>query len=143
MKITNVTEVKMTEERPTKEAADVWKMMKTISAYYDVEDHEEAFGCYILADAINSYTLEEFTKLFEAYEEKRKIIHVGDEIEWETVDPTKPHVGIVMTISDDNIKVLTYNVTFECFTKASINPNKVTKTGRCFADFAELFKEES
>ena len=147
MTISNVTKIKMTEKRPTKEfiateksLKAVWEMMETISEYYDVEDLEEAFGCYTLADAILLFPLEDFINLFRAYEEKRKIIHVGDEIEWKTVDPTKPHVGIAVAVNDDNIEVLTYSAASDCFTKASLIPNKVTKTGR---HFAELFKEES
>lgn len=107
MKITNVTEVKMTEERATKEVADIWKMMETISEHYDVEDLEEAFGCCTLADAICSYSLGDFIKTFEAYEKERKIIHVGDEVKWAASPRFDPTCGVVIAICDGYYTVLT------------------------------------
>lgn len=143
MKITNVTEVKMTEERPSKEFT-VWKMMETIGEFYDLEDLEEAFGCYTLADAICSYSLEDFTKAFEAYEKERKIIHVGDEVKWgpSRVDRLE-YCGVVIAICDGYYTVLTNSGSEGSYfyTRAVMaNDPTLHKTGSRFSISA---KEES
>lgn len=95
------------KESNEKKESDVWKMMETISEFYDVEDLEEAFGCCALADAICSYSLEDFIKTFEAYEKERKIIHVGDEVKWAASPRFDPTCGVVIAICDGYYTVLT------------------------------------
>lgn len=134
--------VKDDKESSKKKETDVWKMMETISTYYQEEDFEDAFNAYCLEDAINAYTLEEFTDLFNAYEVKRKTIYIGDEVTWENEwepDTNKKHrVGIVVYISKDHCTVLT--CTDNYFHKDFVKEEKLTKTGTHFSEFC---KEES